>query len=159
MEGQLLVLNLVMRSLGYAPDITTVEERKKRQKAIYLAQLFGVDLGYRYSWYLMGPYSTALARDYYTLQEKIELGEQGNGHDLKQSVKDRLNRASELIRYERRPEQLDEGQWIELLASWHYLIHVSKKTREKAREIMRKQKPVLADHLDQAEVALEASGL
>lgn len=157
--GQLLVLKLVMDALGYEPDISNVKERKKRQKAIYLAQLFGVDLGYRYGWYLMGPYSPPLARDYYRLQERLDLGETVEGPTLKESVVEKLNKAVQLIRSREKPQALDEAGWIELLASWHYLLRVSKETSEKAMDVMRRQKPDLAKHIDRASSALESSGI
>jgi uncharacterized protein YwgA len=112
-EGQLQVLRAVMEALGYNASIATVEERKRRQKAVYLAQIFGVDLGYRYGWYLMGPYSTALARDYYRLRESIALKEIHKGPALKSAVIDRLKRARGVIGSRHRPAQLDENQWIE----------------------------------------------
>lgn len=43
------------------------ENRLKLQKYVYLASYFGLDMDYRYSMYLRGPYSRALAEDYYTL--------------------------------------------------------------------------------------------
>src|SRR3712207_9330456 len=49
--------------------------RKRVQKAVYIGQLTGVDLGYRFSWYVKGPYSTALTRDYYDLAEDVNSGE------------------------------------------------------------------------------------
>ena len=45
------------------------ESRLKIQKMVYLANFFGLDLGYKYSLYKYGPYSTRLAMDYYELAE------------------------------------------------------------------------------------------
>lgn len=38
-----------------------IEERKQFQKTVYLMQAFGIKLGYDFSWYIEGPYSSALA--------------------------------------------------------------------------------------------------
>ncbi len=48
--------------------------RLRLQKYVYLANFFGIDLGYSYNLYLRGPYSPDLAEDYYSLTEmdKVE---------------------------------------------------------------------------------------
>jgi len=33
-------------------DMSSYEGRKRLQKLVYLAQIFGIDLGYEFSWYL-----------------------------------------------------------------------------------------------------------
>lgn len=43
--------------------------RLRLQKYVYLAKFFDIDLGYTYNLYLRGPYSPALAEDYYNLTE------------------------------------------------------------------------------------------
>ena len=58
MDAKLITLRLFLDALGQSVDIETVDDRKRVQKAVYLGQLSGVDLGYRFSWYVMGPYST-----------------------------------------------------------------------------------------------------
>lgn len=51
-------------------DATRFEHRLMLQKYIYIAKFFGLNLGYPYGIYLRGPYSSALADDYYKLAEK-----------------------------------------------------------------------------------------
>jgi hypothetical protein len=51
METRLVTLFLFLRELGVEPRIATVADRKGVQKAVYIGQLSGIDLGYRYSWY------------------------------------------------------------------------------------------------------------
>ena len=63
MEPRLIALRLYLDQLGVSSDIETVSDRKRVQKAVYLGQLSGVDFGYRFGWYLMGPYSTTLTED------------------------------------------------------------------------------------------------
>jgi uncharacterized protein YwgA len=43
--------------------------RLRMQKYVYLSSFLGFDLGYEYNLYLRGPYSPALAEDYYRLKE------------------------------------------------------------------------------------------
>jgi len=49
------------------------ETRFRIQKYVYLAELFGLENDYRYTMYRYGPYSSALADDYYELGENPEL--------------------------------------------------------------------------------------
>jgi len=45
----------------------STEERLKLQKIIYLLQVYGLRLGYGFSWYRYGPYSQDLVYDAYTV--------------------------------------------------------------------------------------------
>ena len=45
--------------------------RLRLQKTIQLLQSFGIDLGYRYNWYLRGPYCPELAKDGFKLDGVI----------------------------------------------------------------------------------------
>jgi uncharacterized protein YwgA len=159
MDSRLIVLKLFVEELGLDVDIDNFEDRKTFQKAVYLGQLSGIDLGYRYGWYLRGPYSTGLARDYYQLAGALELEENAfQGKALNDRVKQSLHRFHELFRV---PPgvQLSRSEWLELLASWHYLRKVSPKDRAEARTVMNEKKPVLAPHVPAAEQALERHAL
>lgn len=49
----LIVLDLFLQALGIdirEVDLSNPEERKRIQRTVYLAQLTGVDLGYRFQW-------------------------------------------------------------------------------------------------------------
>src|SRR5262245_31088985 len=75
MEAKLEVLRLFLNALDVPSAIDTVNERKRVQKAVYLGQLSEIDLGYRFGWYIMGPYSTSLTQDYYQLSEALATSE------------------------------------------------------------------------------------
>ena len=60
MDTSLIVLQLVLSELGVEPTIENLDDRIRLQKAMYLSQEAGVRLGYRFSWYVRGPYSQAL---------------------------------------------------------------------------------------------------
>jgi len=51
--------------LGITLDAAQLDNRIQIQKLLYFAQEFGADFGYDYNMYIHGPYSPALARDYY----------------------------------------------------------------------------------------------
>lgn len=155
MEKRLLVLKLVADALGQEINIATLSERKALQKALYLGQLCGVDLGYRYGWYIRGPYSTELARDYYRLAEALEDGDdEYKERKLNDIVKAKLKSIRPLLNV---PEgvQLDRASWLELLASWHFLRTVNKKSEADASQVMQREKPYLLSHVQRAETSLK----
>ena len=149
MDGRLLVLLRVAEVLLEDPArIDSFENRKKFQKALYLGQIAGVDLGYRYSWYLKGPYSTELARDYYALRASIDAGlEPPSNKTLAPRIKEKLNQLA-VIFIPPNETELSQSDWLELLASWHYLRNVSRLDEKAAKQIMTDRKSNLVPFLD-----------
>jgi hypothetical protein len=155
MDGRLVVLRRFVEALGEPLDISTVNARKRFQKAVYLGQLTGIDLGYRYSWYVRGPYSTPLTQDYYALSAALAANEQmPPNSNLKPEVAQRLQSIRELLTPPA-DAGLDRSDWYELLASWHYLQAVSRKSPQDARRTIQKQKINLYPHIDAADAALK----
>jgi uncharacterized protein YwgA len=159
MDNRHIVLKLFVTALEEPGDINDLEARKRFQKAVYLGQLAGVDLGYRYGWYLRGPYSPQLARDYYQLAEAIELGDREfENHQLTGTVRQQLESIRGLFRAPPRWKR-SPADWLELLASWHYLRAVSGKNDADARVTMQRTKPALAPHIDAADTMLRQQHL
>ena len=100
------------------------DKRLELQKAIYLLQESGGDLGYHFSWYLRGPYSPSLADDAYSLfftgKERFRIARAGiSGIDRR--TKDTFaNIFAEVSR--RSKDRKDESRWLEILSSVHYLM-------------------------------------
>lgn len=158
MDARLIVLKLFLEALGEVGDITDFNSRKRLQKAVYLGQLSGVDLGYRYSWYLRGPYSTSLTRDYYALADELERGaDDHKKHELNPSARKKLQTIRAFLEPPRGCK-LDKDDWLELLASWHYLLNVSRCEEMEAAQIMRNQKPRLAQYIGFAKEAVNNLG-
>lgn len=154
MDRQLVVLKRFVEALGEPADISSLDARKRFQKAVYLGQVAGVDLGYRYGWYVRGPYSPPLANDYYALASALETKEKvPNNIVWKPEAAKKLKAVKELLQ---KPKEvkLDEADWYELLASWHFLLTVSSKKRSEARERMQKQKHHLIEYIDIADKRL-----
>lgn len=159
MEPKLIFLKLFLDELGISCDIDTVEDRKRVQKAVYLGQLSGVDLGYLFGWYLMGPYCTRLTNDYYELEKSIKLGEKDyKNMELQPSIKKKLGSVSGLFQKPDGSELKDE-EWLELVASCHYLRTVRELSEEDARSIIKEEKPRLAGSQKTAESKLKDAGL
>lgn len=158
MEASLITLKLFLDELDIPTDIETVEKRKLIQKAVYLGQRSGVDLGYRFSWYLMGPYSTSLTQDYYKLVEALNTGDsEYKKRKLKENFKEKLVKVKEIFKV---PDnvKLSEHGWLELLASLHYLENISKFNESEIKEKLKKEKPDLCKNIEDAKIVLQRAG-
>jgi len=146
-SNKLLALKLVLDTLGVGTNIENVTARKEKQKAIYLAKaLADLDLGYSYGWYIRGPYSPSLANDYYELQNEALEG------TLRPDLIHSLERIKEnYLESNLKPVQLERPEWLELLASWHYLRNVSGYDEEKATTKLTEQKPHVAPYINVAQ--------
>lgn len=97
----------------------TFEDRLICQKKIYLLQQLGTDLGYGYNWYLKGPYSPALTNYIYgnlDILTKYDYSQYSLTEDVKGNI-ELINGLSE-----RKPDDLTESSWYELIASVLYIM-------------------------------------
>jgi hypothetical protein len=159
MEERCVALKLLLNELGVPSQIETVADRKRVQKAVYLVQQTGLDLGYQYSWYLMGPYCAALTRDYYELAASSDEGEEDFPRvELRGAVLERLERVKPLMAV---PDycSLDQSSWLELIASVHYLQKARGLNADAAEQELKMLKPDLAPWAQPARLELEASSL
>ncbi len=157
MDAKLIALRLFLDSMGVSASIETVADRKRVQKAVYLAQVAGADLGYRFSWYLMGPYSRSLTEDYYAMNEmSVEIEAAAQGRILHPAYQSILQKVRADIR---KPDNVDltDEQWLELLASYDYLRRVSRLPDKEASEQIAKEKPRLFPWLAHAVEAIQKS--
>lgn len=155
MEMSLVLLKLFLDALDIPSEIDNFNQRKTIQKAVYLGQLTGVDLSYRFGWYLKGPYSPSLAEDYYHLADELEIGDEGyKEYQLKKSLSAKLEKIKPLFE---KPEEfeLEKVDWLELVASCDYLKRVRKLSDEVANEVLQRGKPHLYKYKDLAQQKLE----
>jgi uncharacterized protein YwgA len=158
MRESLVALDLVLDELGVPTKVDTFRDRKLVQKAVYVAKAAGVDLGYAYGWYVHGPYSPALTRDYFALDEARETEPPPKHATLQKQVKDALAKGRDLLTV---PKDVDlsPAEWAELIASLLFLYEERRLSANEARdEIVRLKKP-LAAYVDRARQALIATGL
>jgi uncharacterized protein YwgA len=117
-------LKLVLDAIGQPLNLATFQDRLRIQKKLYLAQLSGLDLGYRFSWYLHGPYCRELTNDAYRLDEQIREGANDHASRRLSSIARHLSESSKAI-WQDSPAEMLNDDWLELLASLHYLRHIS----------------------------------
>ena len=116
-ETKTLVLGGLLRRIGnFEPNLflTSFDARLVFQKTIYLLQAFGLFLGFKFSWYISGPYSPTVAHYGYQLAK--------------------MNKELPLVRFtrvksERRFKKFldflgsrkNDREWLEIIASIHLL--------------------------------------
>jgi uncharacterized protein YwgA len=110
-------LNGLLNRIGnFDPDEfeEDFDSRLILQKTIYLLQAFGLNLGYRYSWYLRGPYSSELAHATYSV---------ANCYDDEATIK--FSNKNDETRFRKflvfLGNKKDNQEWMETTASIHFL--------------------------------------
>lgn len=92
MNKQDLVAGILKRIGNRDYDTRTFNNRLLVQKIIFIFQeVFDVDLGYNFTLYMRGPYSTSLTKDFYKIRdttkyEEIEFGDEGKEILLKELI-------------------------------------------------------------------------
>ena len=159
MDNQQIALKLLLDAIGESSSIGSVEDRLRVQKAVYLAQISGMNLGYPYSWYVKGPYSPALTQDYYKLNNALASGD--NSH-LRLVLNPQLTATAPSVRQVLQAPpglQIPKASWDEALASIHFLVHYSRYPVDKACGDVRQLKPHLSGIIDAAVLHLRKLGL
>ncbi len=121
-------------------SIDTISERILLQKKIYLSQDIGLSLGYGYSWYIHGPYSTDLTTvAYQIIPEGIEAIE---GKVLKEPFASMIKKVNDLENViSTNNLQISVVQWYELLASIAYWYKRDYNTEPRIIEKLKATKP------------------
>jgi uncharacterized protein YwgA len=130
MDRRQIASVLVLKSLDIPHSLETFQQRLIVQKAIYLAQSAGVDLGYHYSWYLRGPYSSSVAGDLFgALDESEAMNEIEQKWYLSSSLNEKLRSLKSTIlnvpvhfRHHITAQESRLASWLELVASVHFLL-------------------------------------
>jgi uncharacterized protein YwgA len=120
MDRQQIGVKLAVDGLGLKFKIDTFMDRLIMQKAVYMAQAKGVNLGYFYHWYLHGPYSPSLTRGEYAIAADIGFGmDDSEGWKLDDQSSQRLKEIKDIFS---EPDRDKLATKLELLASVHFLI-------------------------------------
>lgn len=147
-KGRIL-LKLILDEIGLGElELDAFSKRLNLQKRIYLLQLTGIDLGYRYNWYLRGPYCPSLTQDAFLLKDEISANEKDyEEYKLNPMTKKKIGKAKEIWKALHAPS-IETGGWVELLASLHYLKHIAWPRTDSEEDIFKKlikAKPQFAD--------------
>lgn len=107
---------LVFKELEISKD--NFDERLIAQKKIYLLQELGTDLGYKYNWYVRGPYSPTLTTYIYTNLDVLSSTD-FTQYSLADEAEKNINMVNVLIN--EKNNEFDTVSWYELLASLLYI--------------------------------------
>ena len=120
MDRQQIGVKLAIDGVKLPFQIDSFRDRLIMQKAVYLAQAAGINLGYYYHWYLYGPYSPSLTRDEYAIAADISADlDESKGWKLDERSSQRLEEIRSLFTGLERDKLAKK---LELLASVHFLI-------------------------------------
>lgn len=126
MRPSQILLRLFAESVNLPLGLSTFEERFELQKKVYLTQIMGLDMSYRFGWYLRGPYSRELTADAFTLRDLLAQGDDEPSRVvLSQRATECISKAGAFWSLPDSLQGVCEADWLELLASLHYLKHVA----------------------------------
>jgi hypothetical protein len=128
-----VVLKLFLDQLGMPLDLGTFDKRLMIQKRTYLGQLTGFDLRYRFSWYVHGPYCRDLTYDAFRLKEQIDDDDRSYELETLNPFGKRLLAQAPGF-WANRPAAVTESDWLELLASLHYVRHIAYNPKQFPRD-------------------------
>lgn len=120
MDRRQIGMKLTLEALDISLSVDTFDDRLVIQKAIYLAQAAGIQLGYYHRWYIRGPYAPALAEDAFAAIAETRRGDDDSaGWNLDPMS---VERARNLTTLFEPPEGQSLTFQLEILASVHYLV-------------------------------------
>jgi uncharacterized protein YwgA len=120
MNREQIALGLVLRTAAVPISVDSFHDRLSVQKAVYLLEQAGLDLGYPFNWYVRGPYSRRVASDLYALVESDNRGELDK-YKLTDPTREKIQKVSTLWT-STSGIKMKRAQWLELLASVLFLI-------------------------------------
>ena len=135
-----LIKPLYEKIYGESFDYGSFGKRMKMQKGIYLIEQFGLNIGeYDFSWYKHGPYSQRLQDDMYeeSSRKSTELRYSEYAIYIIGRIKEIVGVAKE------KGFKYNLEQWMECLASVHYLNRVFQGNKEKTLQQLVERKPHL----------------
>jgi len=107
------------------------DQRLILQKTVYLLQAFGLFLGYRFNWYLRGPYSVEVARHGYELVDLFDKLPEASF--IEEKAEERFKIYLKFI-----SEYQENAEMLEILSSIHFIMKRAKNiTNDQLFRVMR----------------------
>ena len=116
----------IFNLLEQEPSVNNFSDRKKLQKLVYLSEVFGIDLGFSFTWYIYGPYSSRVTR---IMFDK----EKGNSIRVKEipNIEKKISKLKTFLK-----EDINSSDRLELLSSIHYIASLVKDPEKSKSEIL-----------------------
>ena len=133
------------KDIGLESTLTSFDNRLKIQKASYIMQnIFDVDLGFKFNWYIHGPYCPDLSK---VMFENVK------GEPLKVETKNKIKQKIIQLKQFIKSENLTRN-YLELIASLHYIMNIQKKSKKsEIVKVFSELKPKF--HKDEIELAYD----
>ena len=116
------------KEMGVKPELSTFPKRKQLQKLTYLFQAFGMDLNFKFSWYIHGPYDSSLTKVLYDDDKEI------SGRTVPDTFKNEKQKLKDLKNFLGRDVQSSRA--LELIGSLHYIVKNTKDNDQSDQEII-----------------------
>ena len=147
-----LLASFLVRIGNFSLD--TFDSRLIFQKTVYLLQAFGFYLGYRFSWYIRGPYSPGLTSDGFKIHENLSQYPPFKTQNLE--TERRFEQFLEFI-----DPHKDDVLWLEVAASAHFLarVHMESDDEKILQSIKAKQPRVTTTIFDETLAELQKVGI
>lgn len=153
-----LILSRILQLVGLDHiDMDNFDNRLIYQKIIYLLQNYGLSLGYGYSWYVKGPYSSELAKTLFNITPQISSESAGFVFQDNEKIVSKITNFNSILK-----DEIQNPLFLEVLASIVFIqksLHLNQNTHEKLRDELLKLKPKLQENTDFERIFGEAFGL
>ena len=140
MDLSQVATKLAFDAIGVRVKIGSFSDRLIAQKAIYLCQAAGVQLGYTFRWYLRGPYSPGLTKDVFIFADEPSAGlDDCEDWELDERSESRLAKLRDLFITDEDGDAM--ARKLELLASVHFVVdhgRVSHRDRDRIAETLKR---------------------
>lgn len=124
MDRQQILLGKALEAAEMPLNVGTFDDRLILQKSVYLLQSAGVHLGYRFRWYLRGPYSPEMTAGAFGIAGEAEAAQQElRGWTLDDETRTRIERIKPLLASA--GNKAAHARRMELLASTLFLINTN----------------------------------
>ena len=122
MDRQQVLLAKALEAANVPLSVTSFNERLILQKAVYLMQMAGIHMGYRFRWYIRGPYSPEMTAGAFGILNEGEFGtKELEGWNLDPVSAKRAHELRPLFKREGE-SQTEQARRLELLASALFLF-------------------------------------
>ena len=139
-----ITLGHLVRRIGNYNKMETFDDRLILQKTIYLMQSFDLYVGYDFSWYIRGPYSTQLTKDGFDLRDQFDQIA-NEGRFKEDDAEMRFQQFMKFI-----GDKKNDPDWLEITASIHFLKEVyPNMTKQKIIEKVKNKQPYFTDKMCQ----------
>ena len=116
----------LFESLEQNLSVDTFSARKQLQKLVYLSEVFGIEMGFKFHWYIHGPYSPRLTRVMFDKEKgrSIKIKDQSNFESKISELKSFLG------------DDISHSDKLELIASVHYVSSLAKDPVKEKTDIL-----------------------